>query len=334
VLHALATAGGPLALLALIVLLVRTPRTSTGKETRMTVTELPTRSPVPELASNTLVVIPTLDEAANISSVLEGVRAALPTAHVLVVDDGSTDGTPERAEALGDEFGQIHVMRRHGPRGLGPAYRAGFRAALADGFEVMVEMDADLSHDPRSLPSLIAAVQDGADLAIGSRYVAGGATPGWPARRRLLSRAGGWYARTLLRLPVRDVTSGYRAYHARLLRDIDLDTVTATGYGFQIEMTDRARQAGAVIAEVPIVFRDRASGTSKMSPAIAREALFMVARRALRVDGRLGRHRARRQPSSVPSPSPSSSMSAIGNSDSPHLGAAGADDHTLAPTGS
>jgi dolichol-phosphate mannosyltransferase len=242
---------------------------------------------------------------------------------VLVVDDGSTDGTPELAEALGDELGLIHVMRRLGPRGLGPAYRAGFRAALADGFEVMVEMDADLSHDPRALPSLIAAVEDGADLSIGSRYVAGGGTPGWPARRRLLSRAGGWYARTLLRLPVRDVTSGYRAYRAQLLRDIDLDTVTTNGYGFQIEMTQRARQAGAMITEVPIVFRDRAAGTSKMSPAIAGEALLMVTRRALHLDGHLGRRRARSQP-----------VSTIGVSDSPDLGAPRADEHTLARTGS
>jgi dolichol-phosphate mannosyltransferase len=290
----------------------------------MTITELPTPPPTPAfaLASNTLIVLPTLDEAANISSVLRGVRAALPAAHVLVVDDGSTDGTPERAGALGDELGQIHVMRRLGPRGLGPAYRAGFRAALADGFEVMVEMDADLSHDPRSLPSLIAAVEHGADLAIGSRYVAGGGTPGWPARRRVLSRAGGWYARTLLRLPVRDVTSGYRAYRAQLLRDIDLDTITTNGYGFQIEMTHRARQAGAVITEVPIVFRDRAAGTSKMTPAIAREALLMVTRRALRLDGRLRRRRA------------SQPVSTIGVPDAPDLGAPRADEHALARTGS
>ncbi|MDQ1430137.1 MAG: dolichol-phosphate mannosyltransferase [Actinomycetota bacterium] len=324
-LHAVATAGGPLALLALVVMLVRTPRAGTGKETLMTSTELAARAPLPALASNTLVVIPTLDEAANISSVLEGVRAALPSAHVLVVDDGSTDGTSERAQALGDELGQIHVLRRHGPRGLGPAYRAGFRAGLANGFEVMVEMDADLSHDPRALPSLLAAVQDGADLAIGSRYVAGGGTPGWPGRRRFLSRAGGWYARTLLRLPVRDVTSGYRAYRAQLLRDIDLDTVTSTGYGFQIEMTHRARQAGAVIDEVPIVFRDRTAGASKMSPAIAREALLMVTRRALRLDGpAAGR----------PAPAASPAGSTIRISGSAEPDAAHADDDRLAPTGS
>jgi dolichol-phosphate mannosyltransferase len=142
-------------------------------------------------------------------------------------------------------------------------------------------MDADLSHDPRDLPALVAAVERGADLAVGSRYVPGGETPGWSVRRRLLSRAGGWYARTLLRLRLQDVTSGYRAYRASLLRTIDLDTVTTTGYGFQIDMTDRARRAGALIVEVPIVFRDRTAGESKMSTAIIREALLMVTRRAL-----------------------------------------------------
>jgi hypothetical protein len=329
-LHALATVGGPLALLALVLLLLRISRPRTPKETRMTITELPPRPHSRALASNTLVVIPTLDEAPNISSVLRGVRAALPAAHVLVVDDGSADGTPELAEAVGREIGHIHVLRRLGPRGLGPAYRAGFRAALADGYEVMVEMDADLSHDPQSLPSLLTALQDGADLSIGSRYVAGGRTPGWPARRRLLSRAGGWYARTLLRLPVRDVTSGYRAYRAQLVRHIDLDTVKTTGYGFQIEMTDRARRAGAVIAEVPIVFRDRTAGVSKMSAAIAREALLMVTRRALHLDGRHTRRRARSQPVTTPSPS----VSTIGGADSFGLTVPQGDEHTLASTGS
>jgi dolichol-phosphate mannosyltransferase len=230
----------------------------------------------------TLVVLPTLEERANIEEVLHRVRGALPTAHVLVVDDGSTDGTPEIAEAAALVLRQIHVLRRTGTRGLGPAYRAGFGFGLSEHFEVLVEMDADLSHDPSDLPALVAAIARGADLAVGSRYVPGGATPGWPARRRLLSRAGGWYARTLLRLPLRDVTSGYRAYRASLIRAIDLATVTSTGYGFQIDMSDRARRLGAVITEVPIVFRDRTAGKSKMSAAIVREALAMVTRRALR----------------------------------------------------
>jgi dolichol-phosphate mannosyltransferase len=233
----------------------------------------------------TLVVLPTLEERANIETVLHRVRAALPNANVLVVDDGSTDGTPELAQAAARELGQIDVLRRTGPRGLGPAYRAGFGIGLSERFEVLVEMDADLSHDPGHLPALVAAVERGADLAVGSRYVRGGDTPGWSRRRRLLSRAGGWYARTLLRLPLRDVTSGYRAYRATLLRAIDLDTVTTTGYGFQIDMTDRARRVGAQIVEVPIVFRDRTAGESKMSAAIIREALLMVTQRALHRGG-------------------------------------------------
>jgi dolichol-phosphate mannosyltransferase len=244
------------------------------------IAELYERRPDPTTL-RTLVVLPTLEERANIEEVLLRIRGALPAAHVLVVDDGSKDGTPQLAEAAGRELGQIDVLNRTGARGLGPAYRAGFGIGLAEHFDVLVEMDADLSHNPSDLPALVGAVERGADLAVGSRYVPGGATPGWSARRRLLSRAGGWYARSLLRLPLRDVTSGYRAYRASLLRAIDLDTVTTTGYGFQIDMTDRARRVGAVIAEVPIVFRDRTAGESKMSADIIREALVMVTRRAL-----------------------------------------------------
>jgi dolichol-phosphate mannosyltransferase len=230
----------------------------------------------------TLLVLPTLDEGANIKAVLCRIRTALPDADTLVVDDGSNDGTPELADAVAAELGRIKVLRRTGPRGLGPAYRAGFGFGLAHGYDVLIEMDADLSHDPAALPALVAAVERGADLAIGSRYVPGGDTPGWPWHRRLLSRGGGWYARTLLGLQVRDVTSGYRAYRADLLRAVDLPSVTTTGYGFQIDLTDRANRAGAVIDEVPIVFRDRRAGESKMSGRIVREALLMVTRRAFR----------------------------------------------------
>ena len=192
-------------------------------------------------------------------------------------------------------------------------------------------MDADLSHDPRALPSLIAAVQNGADLAIGSRYVPGGATPGWPARRRFLSRAGGWYARTLLHLPVHDVTSGYRAYRAQLLHDIDIDTVTTTGYGFQIEMTDRARQADAQIVETPIVFRDRTAGTSKMSGAIALEALLMVTRRALHRHVGLTSKRAQKRQTSIPPTAPVSPIGAVAPA---NLSAQRSDEPRLAATGS
>jgi dolichol-phosphate mannosyltransferase len=268
-------------MIVLVIALLRTRADRTEEPSPMTVIEFPKTSFSPTRLPRTLVVLPTLDEVANIRAVLTGIRRSLPAADVLVVDDGSTDGTPEIAEAVADVLGQIRVLRRVGPKGLGPAYRAGFAIGLRSGYDVLVEMDADLSHDPAALPALVDRVVRGADLAIGSRYVAGGSTPGWPARRRALSRAGGWYARSLLGLGVRDVTSGYRAYRGDLLRALDLGAVTTTGYGFQIDMTDRARRAGAVIREVPITFRDRTAGESKMSAAIVREALLMVTRRAV-----------------------------------------------------
>lgn len=240
----------------------------------------PSRS-TPTALGSTLIVVPTLDESANIERLLGRIRRVVPSADVLVVDDGSIDGTPELAEQLGRSVGGVAVWRRTDTPGLGPAYRAGFGRALADGYDVVAQMDADLSHDPADLPALLDAIREGADVAIGSRYVPGGATPGWPRRRRLLSRAGGAYARVLLGLDVRDPTSGFRAYRAHLLERIDLGTVRSTGFAFQIEMTDRARQRGASVVEVPITFRDRTAGSSKMSPAIAAEALALVTRTAV-----------------------------------------------------
>lgn len=246
----------------------------------------PVRHPFPrrlsriDRTSRALVVLPTLEEIANVEEVLRSILAADPDVTVLVVDDGSADGTPEAAECVAAELGRIMVLRRTGPKGLGPAYRAGFEIGLRQGYDVLIEMDADLSHDPVVLQQLIGSIRQGADAAIGSRYVPGGATPGWARRRRWLSRAGGMYARTLLRLPVRDVTSGYRAYRADLLRTIDLDSVSSTGYGFQIDMTERAVRSGARIEEVPIVFHDRTAGSSKMSGAIVKEAWALVTRRA------------------------------------------------------
>jgi len=224
------------------------------------------------------VVVPTYDEALNISSVLRRTRASLPASTVLVVDDGSPDGTADVAERVGDEVGGVHVLRRTEKSGLGDAYRAGFAWGLGRRFDVLVEMDADLSHDPAVLPELVRAVDGGADLAIGSRYVAGGATPGWSRRRRVLSRAGGIYASTLLGLGVRDVTSGFRAYSADVLRRIDVSTLTSTGFAFQIETAWRVRLAGGGIAEVPISFAERAAGTSKLSSSVVFEALGSVAR--------------------------------------------------------
>jgi dolichol-phosphate mannosyltransferase len=222
-----------------------------------------------------LVVLPTYNEAGTIEDVLRRTRQAVPEAEVLVVDDGSPDGTADLAEKLGVEIGDVHVMRRHQRRGLGDAYRAGFAWGLEHRFDVLIEMDSDLSHDPAALPSLIAAVGDH-DLVIGSRYIPGGSVPQWSPHRRLLSWGGNRYAALALGVPVRDMTSGFRAYRADLLRTIDLVAVRADGYGFQIEMTYRAARLEARIQEVPIRFIDRELGTSKMSSAIVVEALVLV----------------------------------------------------------
>jgi dolichol-phosphate mannosyltransferase len=224
----------------------------------------------------TLVVLPTYQEAANIADVLRRLRAAVPDASVLVVDDGSPDGTADLAEAMNAELGAIAVLRRPAKSGLGSAYRDGFRRGLAQGFEILVEMDSDLSHDPAALPDLLRAVEGGADLAIGSRYVDGGEIPKWSWHRRALSRWGNRYAAAVLGLPVNDATAGYRAYAATALSKIDLDTIHADGYGFQIEMAYAVQRNGGVIREIPITFKDRVRGTSKMSGRIVVEALLLV----------------------------------------------------------
>lgn len=223
-----------------------------------------------------LVVLPTYNEALNIEAVLGKVRAAVPDAQILVVDDGSPDGTADLAEAAGRELGNVSVLRRAAKSGLGSAYRAGFREGLARGLDVMIEMDSDLQHDPAALPSLLAAIDAGADLVIGSRYVEGGTIPNWRLHRRLLSRWGNYYASFMLGLKVHDATAGYRAYRATALREIDLDAIRADGYGFQIEMAYAVRRNGGTITEVPISFSDRVRGTSKMSGKIVVEALGLV----------------------------------------------------------
>ncbi len=224
----------------------------------------------------TLVVLPTYDEAANIEEVLRRLRAACPDAHVLVVDDSSPDGTADVAERVAAEIGNVEVLRRPAKSGLGSAYREGFRHGLVNGFDVMVEMDSDLSHDPAALPTLLDAVENGADLSIGSRYIPGGSIPDWSWHRRALSRWGNRYAAVVLGIDVADATSGYRAYRATALAEVDFHTVRADGYGFQIEMAHRVLATGGCVTEVPISFTDRIRGTSKMSSRIVVEALVLV----------------------------------------------------------
>ena len=223
-----------------------------------------------------LVVLPTYQEADNIAEVLGRLRAAVPSADILVVDDSSPDDTAGVAKAAGHELGRVDVMVRAEKAGLGSAYRFGFTEGLARGYDVLVEMDSDLSHDPAALPSLLRVVREGADLAIGSRYVPGGSIPRWPLHRRSLSRWGNRYAAAVLGLDVRDSTSGFRAYRAEAVAGIDLDAVKADGYGFQIEMAYRLARAGGLVVEVPIQFADRERGTSKMSGRIIVEALVLV----------------------------------------------------------
>ena len=224
----------------------------------------------------TLIVLPTYQEAANITNVLRRVRSSVPAATVLVVDDGSPDGTADLAEAMAAELGGIQVFRRKAKAGLGGAYRAGFAWGMERNYDVLVEMDADLSHDPSQLPDLLRAVDAGADLAVGSRYVPGGSIPHWPWHRRALSRYGNRYAAAILGLDVTDATSGFRAYRATMLAEIDMAKVVADGYGFQIEMAYWVAELGGKIIEVPISFIDRTEGTSKMSGMIVVEALGLV----------------------------------------------------------
>jgi dolichol-phosphate mannosyltransferase len=224
-------------------------------------------------------ILPTYNEAENIERIVRASLPALASAtadhHILIVDDSSPDGTGDIADRLAQEFAQVEVLHRTAKDGLGRAYLAGFERALASGADLVLEMDSDFSHDPGDLPRLIAAAED-ADLVLGSRYVTGGGVTDWGLFRQLLSRGGSWYARTVLRVPVRDLTGGFKCFRRATLEGIDYRRMHADGYGFQIELTYRAIRAGYQVREVPIVFRDRQAGTSKMSPRIAVEAVWKV----------------------------------------------------------
>jgi dolichol-phosphate mannosyltransferase len=231
----------------------------------------------PAVAGPAWLVLPTYNEAANIAAIVEAARSNLPAdARILVVDDNSPDGTGRIADELAAADPAIEVLHRAGKEGLGPAYIAGFRHSLAAGAGFVMEMDSDFSHDPRDLPRLLEAAQGGADLVIGSRYVAGGGVTDWSLLRRAISRGGSMYASLVLGVRQRDLTGGFKCFRRQVLETIDLDSVVAKGYVFQVEMTYRALRAGFTVREVPIVFRDRQVGESKMSAAIAVEATWQV----------------------------------------------------------
>ena len=238
-----------------------------------------------------LVVIPTYNEAENLEPLVGRLRAAVPEADVLVVDDGSPDGTGAIADRLAAADPAIDVLHRTEKAGLGAAYIAGFRRALAEGYDAVVEMDADGSHSPEELPRLLTALRD-ADLVIGSRWVPGGQVRNWPVHRLLLSRGASIYTRLLLRYPVKDSTAGYRTYRRAVLEDLKLDEVASTGYCFQIDLGWKTWRAGYRVREVPITFTEREVGASKMSSAIVVEALWRVAVWGLTSRSRGARQRA------------------------------------------
>ncbi|GGC56902.1 polyprenol monophosphomannose synthase [Hoyosella rhizosphaerae] len=229
-------------------------------------------------SARTLVIIPTYNERDNLGIIVERLHAALPNVHVLVVDDGSPDGTGQLADELADADpnGRIHVMHRTAKNGLGAAYIAGFGWGLDRDYSVLVEMDADGSHAPEQLHRLLDQIDAGYDLVLGSRYVAGGSVVNWPKRREWLSRGGNVYARLALGVPLRDITGGYRAYRRTVLEKLDLDAVESHGYCFQVDLAWRTIRSGFNVREVPITFTERERGESKMSGNIVREALWKV----------------------------------------------------------
>ncbi len=231
----------------------------------------------PSALDRVLVVIPTYNESENVGPITARIRSAVPSAHILIADDNSPDGTGERADALAAADDHIHVLHRRGKEGLGAAYIAGFRWGLDAGYDVLIEHDADGSHQPEHLPAILERLKT-ADVVKGSRYVPGGATVGWPVYRELLSRGGNLWTRMWLGLKVKDATGGLAAWRADTLRGIDLDAVEAAGYGFQVDLIWRALRAGYVAAEVPITFVERELGDSKMSGHIVAEAMLLTTR--------------------------------------------------------
>jgi len=222
-----------------------------------------------------LVCLPTYDEKENVVPMVEAILAATPDVDVLVIDDNSPDGTGRLADAVAAREPRVKVLHRAGKEGLGKAYLAGFEWALGRGYELILEMDADFSHDPKYLPGMLEAAR-GADLVLGSRNVPGGGTVNWGLGRKVISRGGSLYARTILGIPVRDLTGGFKCFHRKVLESIDLPTVECSGYAFQIELTFRALRRGFRVVELPIVFVDRRVGQSKMSKRIVLEALRKV----------------------------------------------------------
>lgn len=231
-----------------------------------------------------LVIIPTYNESENIRPITARIRAAVPAAHILVADDNSPDGTGQLADELAAVDDHIHVIHRKGKEGLGAAYIAGFRWGLEQGYDVLVEHDADGSHQPEYLPAMLDRLRT-ADAVKGSRYVKGGSTKGWPLHRELLSRGGNLWTQLMLGLPVKDATGGFTAWRAGTLRGIDLAGVEAAGYGFQVDLVWRALRNGFVVAEVPIEFIEREYGDSKMSGAIVGEAMLLTTRWGLTYRG-------------------------------------------------
>ena len=224
----------------------------------------------------TLIVTPTYNEKDNLPRFVDAVRSAYPEAHLMIVDDNSPDGTGDIADALAAKDDHVRVMHRAGKLGLGTAYIQAFQKGLGEGYERFFEMDADLSHDVRFLPSFVKALDEGADVVIGSRNIPGGGVEGWGLGRHVISKGGSLYSRTILGLGVKDLTSGYKAFTRRALEAIDIDTIHSNGYSFQIEMTYRAIRKGMRVKEVPIVFKDRTAGASKMSRKIFLEAIGVV----------------------------------------------------------